>query len=348
MNSLPNVLFCSLSVSPQAWYRCGLPANALELDWLGYENYQPPNVGQSVGGNIDVHKMGKKLQDYDIVVGQMVRGDDWEKFIKEWQATGKKFVYEVDDFVHGVRRTKGHRNASAFNKDIVKKHQKCMEMADAMICSTDYLSEQYTKYNENQFVCKNSLDTWRYQVERPKHKNKIVVGWAGGTGHDSSIVEALRGLVNFMKVEPNAEFWTFGYEYYGAIAKLFPDRTKLVPWTLLENYPYAIASFDIALAPGHESKYIMSKSDLRWLESSAVGVPVIGDDRIYHEIEDGKTGLYARTGEEYYDHLLYFSNPDYGESRRNMIGSAAQDYVRANRDIAVGSEQWRQAFLSLS
>jgi glycosyltransferase involved in cell wall biosynthesis len=338
------VLFCGLSVSAQSWYRCGLPATYLQQDWLGIVN-GPPNEGIPTGGNM-AETQNIDVDQYDIMVLQIARGENWKKFIKQQQKRGTKFLYEVDDFLHGVRRVKNHSNASGFNKKAIKDFQEIMSVCDGMICSTDYLSEQYSKYNQNQFVAKNALDFWRYQVNFPEN-DKIVIGWSGGTGHDSSVLPALRAVNRIMNINEDVIFVSAGTQYAQAIEQFHPGRTKIIPWTSLENYPYVLSYFDISIAPGHESKYHLSKSDLRWIEASAVGIPVVGDPRIYKEIEDGKTGLLAQEEEEYFDHLAYLIDKKEGESRRTEIATAAKKYVNENRNMETQASQWEKIFTSI-
>lgn len=341
--SLTNTLFVSLSVSAQAWYRCALPANTLGEDWIGVVKGPPGKGGIIVGGNIATNTV--ELDSYENIVIQMVGGEDWDEFIKERQSLGQKVYYEVDDFYHGVRRVKGHVNAGEFRKEVVKKYQKTMQSCDGIICSTEFLADQYSKYGES-FVCQNGLDTWRYNVKSPE-MDGIVIGWSGGTGHHSSVVPALKAVNSLMDIDDRIIFACAGESFANAMAQIHgEDRCITIPWTNLENYPYVISMFDISIAPGHDSKYHKSKSDLRWLEASAVGVPVVGDKRIYHELEDGETGIYAESDIEYYDSLLYLTEPESGEARRREMGDKAKNYVKKNRDIVIVSKQWENVLSS--
>ena len=54
-----------------------------------------------------------------------------------------------------------------------------------------------------------------------------------------------------------------------------------------------MSTFDVALAPSGNNNLFRGKSDLRWLEASALGIPVVGDPAVYPEIEDGITGSAA-------------------------------------------------------
>ena len=56
--------------------------------------------------------------------------------------------------------------------------------------------------------------------------------------------------------------------------------------------------FDISFAPSAENNQFRGKSDLRWLEASALGIPLVAHPDVYPEIEDGVTGVHARTPDE--------------------------------------------------
>jgi hypothetical protein len=55
---------------------------------------------------------------------------------------------------------------------------------------------------------------------------------------------------------------------------------------------------DVALAPAGKTGFHRAKSDLRWLEAGALGIPVIASPELYHDIEHGVTGSHARNAPE--------------------------------------------------
>ena len=61
----------------------------------------------------------------------------------------------------------------------------------------------------------------------------------------------------------------------------------------IEVYPASMTLFDIAIAPSAENNLFRGKSDLRWLEASALGIPLVAHPDVYPEIEDGVTGVHA-------------------------------------------------------
>jgi hypothetical protein len=129
------------------------------------------------------------------------------------------------------------------------------------------LKKVYSKYNKNIFVNKNTIDFRFWQHTNAWGINgKTIVGWAGAGGHtfDMSLIE-----------EPVKELkkkWGNKVEFvaFGAEKPEFFDRH--VGWAELRKYPEKLASlgFDIGLAPLRDNLYNRGKSNLRWLEYSAL------------------------------------------------------------------------------
>jgi glycosyltransferase involved in cell wall biosynthesis len=341
-----NPLFISLGVSSVAWYRCALPANYLGWDWVGTAvgEIEPPGV--MMGGNLAEEP---DYDSYETIIVQQPHGDAWLKWIKERQANGQKIIYEVDDFIHGIHNIEDHRYKSHYGKKRRKLWQACMEQADGMICSTLYLADQYKKYNKNIAVAMNSIDTGRYDVEFPDRKDNIVIGWAGGTGHNQAVRDWLSEINNIIGLYKNVHFVTIGTPYSDLLAPWHPNQTLSIPWGTVENLPYMLTHFDIGLAPAHDSKYFLSKSDLRWLEASAVGVPLVvgrkNGSTPYIEVEDVKTGLIADTPSDAGDQIVELIED---KELRQDLAKNAYEYVTNWRDINEGCQQWANAVSTLT
>jgi glycosyltransferase involved in cell wall biosynthesis len=126
----------------------------------------------------------------------------------------------------------------------------------------------------------------------------------------------------------------FAHRLYDRVGE---ERAVALPWIDLDSYPSAMANFDIAIAPAGRSNYFRAKSDLRWLEASALGVPVVADPFVYGGIEHGVTGLHAETPEEAERHLLALVDD---REARERIGAAARAHVVERRSSAVMARQW--------
>jgi glycosyltransferase involved in cell wall biosynthesis len=110
------------------------------------------------------------------------------------------------------------------------------------------------------------------------------------------------------------------------VERFGPERAIEVGWTKsIEVYPAAMANFDIALAPATNSAFFRGKSDLRWLEASALGIPVVADPVLYPSIEHGVTGLHATSPAAAREAMLALVDD---AALRARLGSAAREYVR--------------------
>ena len=110
------------------------------------------------------------------------------------------------------------------------------------------------------------------------------------------------------------------------------------PGAKIEVYPATMALFDIAIAPSAENNLFRGKSDLRWLEASALSIPLVAHPEVYPEIEDGVTGLHASTPAEVEAALQrLIDDPEL----RERIGRQAHEKVAQERRIEVMAENWR-------
>jgi glycosyltransferase involved in cell wall biosynthesis len=336
-----NVLFVGMQWSAQCWYRCALPARALGADWVGVTG-RPPELRFETGQATRPMDSIADFSTYDVVVLQLVRGDGWLRTIRDLRAAGVTVLYEIDDYVHGVAKAKNHAFADRFDKARLAEFDAAMRACDGIICSTPYIATRYRAYNANVWVCQNGLDLGRYALTRGERET-VTIGWAGGTGHRPALLPWLRELEAVMDSRPDTRFMSVGERGFIApfVERHGAERAIEVPWAALEAYPAAMANFDVALAPATNSGFFRGKSDLRWLEASAIGIPVVADPAVYPDIEDGVTGLHAATPAAAREAILSLVDDP---ALRARIGAAARDYVREHRSSAAVAPQWSTAF----
>ena len=335
---MKETLWIGLGNSAQAWYRCALPANNLNQDWVGAMVGIPGKGGRVGTGNI--YDLNINYDKYENIIIQLPSDEIWIPQIKEWRKEGKKIFYECDDFIHGIHNIKDHKFKSAFAKKRVRKYVDIMKICDGIICSTKFLANEYKKYNSNVYVCENGIDTNLYNNMPIYYEDdRVILGWSGGTGHLQAVKSWFGEILSVMSYTKNAHFLTCGANYADQAAQLYPERAIAIPWTTIENYPFIINAFDISIAPSHDSKYFKSKSDLRWLEAGASGNAVIANPITYKNIEDGVTGVLAKTPEEFEKKLVELIK---NEELRKEIGLQAKEYITKNRDISVMKNQWAE------
>jgi glycosyltransferase involved in cell wall biosynthesis len=336
--TLPKTIFVGKAGSGICWYRCTLPAMALDLDWISAAG-DPPHAAVRTG--LTKRPVGMAdLASYEVVILQQPFAPAWRQVIRDLQDAGTTVLFEIDDYVHAVGKMDSHELQGFFTKELLQSADMNMRLADGVICSTPYLARQYASLNQNIWVCTNGLDLARYDLEPPPHRSGVTIGWAGGIGHTEAMRSWLPTVAEVLRLRPQARFATVGVPFAQLLEKEFgPERCQSVPGAPLEMYPAAMTRFDISIAPAAHNKLYRGKSDLRWLESSALGIPAVCDPFTYADVEDGVTGFHARTTDELRETLLRLIDDP---ALRRRVGDAAREHVRTQRSVTVAAQQWAQ------
>jgi glycosyltransferase involved in cell wall biosynthesis len=335
--TLPRTLFLARGSSGIAWYRCVLPASALGADWAAALG-RPPKL-QFVAGVTEREMSLEALADYEVVVLQQPVGDGWFKAIRELQRRGVSVLYEVDDYMHAVRKIDTHELRHNFDREWLASAELNMRIVDGVICSTEFLARRYRKFNERQWVCPNGIDLKRYAYAR-REREHVTIGWAGGVGHVASVRPWLPAVAAVLRARPHVRFTTVGSKFADGLLEEFgPERCRSLPFAPIEVYPGSMSTFDVALAPSGNNNLFRGKSDLRWLEASALGVPVVGDPAVYPEIEHGVTGMAAASPAEAEAALLQLVDD---AALRRRVGEAAHAHVVEHRRIEVAARRWAE------
>jgi glycosyltransferase involved in cell wall biosynthesis len=336
----PKVLFIGMGATAVAWYRCYMPAIFMGADWIGVVG--EPGDFRYVTGLVGGKTTLPRFEDYDVIVVQQPRGKKWLRLIKGLQSHGIRVLAEVDDYLHGIERMKDHDFREGFTKDTLRLMEENWRVCDGMIVSTSYIAMKYKRFAKQLWVCENGIDTARYRLTRPDRPS-VNIGWAGGTGHVKAAVPWIREAYVALGERDNTCFVSIGQNFADTFQARYGSRAISVPFTAIEQYPAAMTMFDIALAPaatkGDGRAFFKGKSDLRWLEAGALGIPLIADPHVYSKIEHGVNGFHANTTDEVLQLLLQLvDEPDL----RLEVGANAKRYVEENRDMKIAVRQWEQ------
>lgn len=244
-------------------------------------------IGQYVRAAIDHF-----CEQADVVVWHpMYYEKSFEFFLEMQHKHQKPFVVEVDDNYVDVptwnEAYHGFRNGSPFRRVSLD----CMRNADALTVTTPHLGELYTQFNDNVYVIENSLDFkgdrkfvgWD-KVSVRKHKG-IRLGWIGGRAHFDDLMMVAPMLRDVLQKNEDVTLVLIN----SAIKESCKLTGRAYPFEGLQNVHYADRSvpinryasfaasfgFDIGLAPLVDCNFNRSKSNLRWLEYSALKIPTI-------------------------------------------------------------------------
>jgi glycosyltransferase involved in cell wall biosynthesis len=334
-NASPRTLFIGRGNGAVAWYRCALPAMVLGADWVGVAG-DPPQLKFLTGVTAEQPSWERSF-DYDVVVVQLAQGKAWLKAIRELQAAGVTVLYEVDDWFRAVRKLSGHAFKDHFDREAIEAFELCMRVCDGVICSTPWLADHYKSLNPRTFVCRNGIDLGRYALTRPG-RSTVAIGWAGATGHVEAMRPWLPEVAAVMRELPATRFISIGEPFARDLEPEFgAQRCMPVPFAPFDVYPAAMTLFDVALAPAGRGNFYRGKSDLRWLEASALRIPLIADPAVYPSIEHGVTGFHAESPQAMGE-LLRELVAD--ADLRTRVGAAAYEYVIEHRTAQATGHDW--------
>ena len=247
-------------------------------------------------------------------------------------------ITEVDDYAFGVNTD--NVNYESFNpdSDVIKIIKAQLKDSDALIVSTQELKEKYSYLNDKIYIVPNSIDFKFYsKLKNNKHKSYINIGWQGASGHkrDLEIIEPV--VHRILKKYKNVRFTFLG----GAegIPESFRNNKRIKlknMWITVEKFRKfkAKEGFDIELAPLFDTEFNRCKSNLRYLEASALKIPTVASD--VGPYKDAVAELCTEESEWYTTLCTLIGNPEY----RKSLGKKAYRDVKKHYNLIDVTEKY--------
>lgn len=210
-----------------------------------------------------------------------------------------------------------------------------MSLTDGVIVSTPYLKKLYSEFNENIHVIENGIDfkVWDAVVPPKPKKRPLRIGWCGAATHDEDLRFIEKVVYQVLEKYPQVEFFFKGGAP-GFLIKKHERITCLNNWANPYHYPQALADehFDIGLAPLLDNNFNRAKSNLRWLEYSALKIPTIASTmgEFKRTVKDGVTGLLCTERQDWFNAIAKLIED---ETLRKWIGHNAYESVKADFNI---------------
>jgi len=228
-----------------------------------------------------------------------------------------------------------------------KSLQDLLNTFDVVTTTTPYIKKKYSEFNPNIFILPNSIDFNLFRPFPKKENKQIRIGWTASDSHYSEIWMVKRIMRKvFDKYKDDVRFVLFGnlWELSKEFEKDSFERHDFIP---LDLYPMKQASLqlDIGLCPLDKIEFNQAKSQLKWSEYAALGIPAVCSKlEPYDCVEDGKTGLVADTEDEFFEKIcsLVENSKLRKEIADNAYDKNYQDF-NLEKNVVLWVEAYEQA-----
>lgn len=282
----------------------------------------------------------------DIVIWQPVFYEHTLEFFLEMRAKYEKpMLVETDDnYVDVPPWNEAHRSFGP-NSSIRHNAIEHLRVADGLIVSTPFLGQAYAQYNPNITVIENALDFEEWDKCRIAKHRYIRIGWIGGRSHVHDLLMVAPVIKEIVAEHPDVWFYVVNsaLKYYARSANedyVFNDTPNVYysdKGVSINLYPRFMSSFkfDIGIAPLIDCNFNRAKSNLRWLEYSALKIPTVASKISHFEqtITPGHDGLLVPNNDlQEWKNKLKSLIVD--EALRRQIGRSAYATVKKKFNVA--------------
>ena len=274
-----------------------------------------------------------------------------DELVAHASADGACLVYAIDDALLEAP------SIPSASRTIVRT---LCRAAAGVIVSTPFLQNRFARLNPRVFVVPTALDERLFfagTVDRAREASgRLVVGFMGTLTHDSDLMLVVQPLRTLLRRNAGTiEFQIVGGVSEPGWLRVFDGlpvrKLEVPPGSIL--YPAFIGwmrrnlSWDIAVAPLADSPLNQGKSDIKFLDYSALGFPGVYSavPPYLQSVRQRETGILAgNSPAEWYEALETLTKD---ATLRSSIGARSQSYVRSQRTLEHCAAAWREAVLAI-
>lgn len=249
-----------------------------------------------------------------------------------------------------------------------KKHQGDSEFmathADVVTTTTPQLAAHLRKLNPNVVVVPNSIDPEEWTVQPRTGREKVRIGWLGGSSHFLDLAIAADAMSELVR-KLNFEFVVYGLTNLGSVQelyqkklknegerfrnshlgraiKVFMKKTERLPY---QFQPYVDASeyastlcnlsFDIGIAPLADTQFNRNKSSIKYYEYGMSGAVTLASNVLPYSAE--VPCVADNTRASWKEKITELVTADLAAIRKEQV-----DWIMTNRNIERNVEMWEQ------
>jgi glycosyltransferase involved in cell wall biosynthesis len=266
------------------------------------------------------------------------------------RARGTRIVYTLDDNLLDLNLDRPWRFPGDTLRGVIRF---LAREADAVVVSTPALAERLTRLNARVRVVPNALDERLFggPPEIPPARRPLTMGFMGTLTHEADLMMVLRPLRGLLRrAKGGVRLEIVGGVDRKRLAPAFDGLpVRMIETGDMHEYPTFVAwmkrsvRWDFAIAPLEDDPFTRCKSDLKYLDYGALGIPaVFSDVRPYREtVRHRETGLVVPNEPDAWAEALEEIADD--DALRARLARAARDEVHATRMLATNAARWLEA-----
>jgi len=311
----------------------------------------------------------------NVIVAQSPAGIQSVALTLKYQEMGKVVIADYDDLVYSCSpfnpgyKTLGLKEVKVKQKDgseiwLWKDQEKgfslkdnyfryraqldLLGVIDGLTTTNEYLRQKYIENmpqgsDEKTFILPNSIDFELFKPFTKQNNKKLRIGWVASASHFNEIW-MMKDLLDklFNKYGDSVVFVELGD--VPDLLKVYKDKMEFHPFIDLNIYPLKFASLnlDIGLCPLVNDEFNSYKSQLKWSEYASMKIPsVVSDTLPYECVEEGITGLKAKTDDEFFEKLCMLIE---NAQLRKEIADRAFDKNYQDFNLATNAKKWIEVY----
>lgn len=317
--------------------------------------------------------LGRAIRDADVVVARPVLNTKFILFDSVWEIDPHKpIVFDIDDnnftispysehyvdfgqedFTDEEGRKIWETGRNKFDKylnQVRMVHFKRMLEQSTILSTTAHdIRNFYLNFNETVAILPNCINFehwWRLPIKKTQ---EIRIMWHGGVSHYEDIAGVSGALQRILKRYPNTKLVMVGTHFPGLFKDIPEDRIEAYGWVPFHAHPYRMAALnpDIGICPIEDTPFNRAKSEIKYSEYAALGVPVVAKNIPPYStvVKDGENGFTYGTEEEFEAKVSKLVED---ALLRIDIGERGYRWVKANRDADQMVHLWYDTYLQLS
>lgn len=281
-------------------------------------------------------------RDFDVIVVQRAMTRDQLHQVRAWKAFGVCVVMDLDDNFKRIDRSNAmydivHPRTSPDSN--FRLLDETMRVVDLLTCTTPAIARDYARAGRYRII-PNHIPAWYLTIGHEAIGDRLHVGWTGSLITHGGDLNVTGGAISRVLAKTGAGMAIVGDGNFVHDALWLDVNIKCCGWLPLDEYPIAMAGFDVGIVPLKPSLFNESKSTLKGLEMASVGVPFVSSPTEPYRGLSGHCGMLAAKPRDWERALTRLLGD---ESMRVDLAGRGREFA-ATQTVEANCELWWEAW----